>query len=249
MSFADRTPQDSRSPVSAIIPATFSNRILDGLPHKCRTHFLAGCEPVELKFSEVLAEPGERIRHVYFPTDSFISLIAPIGGHAGLEVGLIGDEGMFGVPLMLGVDVCPLHALVQGGGSALRMKSASFRREFDQSTVLQRVLKRYICVVIAQLSQTAACTHFHRVEARLARWLLMTRDRAHSDHFHITHEFLAYMLGVRRVGVTKAAMSLQNQKLIRYGRGEITILDSDGLEVAACECYAIDKETYTGIMG
>ena len=235
--------------MSTIIPTIFSNRILDVLPHKYRTQFLAGCEPVVLKLAEVLAEPGERMRHVYFPTGSFISLIAPIGGHAGLEVGLIGDEGMFGVSLMLGDDVSPLHALVQGGGSALRMKAASFRREIDRGTVLQLKLKRYLCVMIAQLSQTAACTHFHRVEARLARWLLMTRDRAHSDQFHITHEFLAYMLGVRRVGVTKAAMSLQNQKLIRYGRGKITILNGDGLESAACECYAADKETYTRIMG
>ncbi len=235
--------------MSAIIPATFSNRILDALPHKCRTHFLAGCEHVELKFFEVLAEPGERMRYIYFPTNSFISLVAPIGGHAGLEVGLVGDEGMFGVPLMLGVDISPLHALVQGGGMALRMKAASFRREFDQGPVLQQALKRYLCVVMIQLSQTAACTHFHRVEARLARWLLMTRDRAHSDQFHITHEFLAYMLGVRRVGVTKAATSLQHHELIRYGRGEITILDGVGLEAVACECYAADKKTYTSIMG
>ncbi len=235
--------------MSAIIPATFSNRILDALPHKCRTHFLAGCEHVELKFSEVLVEPGERMRYIYFPTNSFISLVAPIGGHAGLEVGLVGDEGMFGVPLMLGVDISTLHALVQGGGMALRMKAASFRREFDKGPVLQLALKRYLCVVMIQLSQTAACTHFHRVEARLARWLLMTRDRAHSDQFHITHEFLAHMLGVRRVGITKAATSLQHQELIRYGRGKITILDGVGLEAAACECYATDKKTYTSIMG
>jgi CRP-like cAMP-binding protein len=128
------------------------------------------------------------------------------------------------------------------------MRATSFRREFDQSIVLQRVLKHYLYVVIAQLSQTAACTHYHRVEARLARWLLMTRDRAHSDQFHITHEFMAYMLGVRRVGVTKAATSLQNQKLIRYGRGAITILDNEGLENAACECYSADKLIYSRIM-
>ncbi len=234
--------------MSALIPATFSNHILDALPHKYRMQFMAGCESVELNFSEVLVEPGERIHHVYFPTDSFISLIAPIGGHAGLEVGLIGDEGMFGVPLMLGTDVSSLHVLVQGGGVALRMKAALFRLEIDRSAALQLELRRYLGVVIAQLSQTAACTHFHRVEARLARWLLMTRDRAHSNQFHITHEFMAYMLGVRRVGVTKAATSLQNQKFIRYGRGEITILNGDGLEGAACECYAADKETYTRIM-
>jgi CRP-like cAMP-binding protein len=181
--------------------------------------------------------------------ESFISLIAPISKDEQLEVGLVGNEGALGAPVILGVRVSPLRALIQGSGSAWKIDVATFCREVDRSPALRRVMGRYLYVLLTQLSQTAACTRFHFVEARLARWLLMTRDRAHSNDFLVTHEFLAYMLGVRRVGVTRAAGALQRCELITYHRGSVRILDPGGLEDAACSCYAAAKGTYASVLG
>lgn len=224
------------------------NRLLAALPRKDRQHFLSGCEQVELASGNILCELGESVRHVYFPTDCFIALMKPIDGHSNLEVALIGSEGMYGIPLMLGVDVTTLHAVVQGSGSAWRMGSERFHSELEHSVALRQELNRYIYVLISQLAQTAACSRFHVVEERLARWLLMIRDRAHSEAFHITHELLAQVLGVRRVGVTKAASSLQKKKLISYTRGDVKIRDIGGLKAASCRCYQADKETYDRIL-
>jgi len=234
-------------PSTQAVPAT--NRLLAALPRKDSEQLLANCEEIELNFAEVLYNHGELIPYVYFPTGGSISLVNPINGNAGLEVGLIGNEGMLGITLILGVDVAPFHALVQGAGPALRMTTALFLHELEQNSALKLALKRYLYVSMSLLAQTAACTRFHLLEARLARWLLMTQDRAHSDHFHVTHVFLAYILGVRRVGITKAANSLLKQNLISYRRGDITILDRIGLEAASCGCYQADKEIYEHIMG
>jgi CRP-like cAMP-binding protein len=161
---------------------------------------------------------------------------------------MVGNEGMLGVSLILGVSISPIHAVVQSGGTALRMSVLHFRRQLELSDPLLRLLKRYLFVVIGQFAQSSACTRFHVVEARLARCLLMTQDRAHSAQFHMTHEFLAAMLGVRRECVTIAATSLQHEKLIHYRRGHITVRDRNGLEKAACSCYAYDMKIYARML-
>lgn len=226
-----------------------TNRLLNALPFKDREQLLANCETIELVFGEVLYRANEPVSHVYFPTGGFISLVTSVDGSANLEVGLVGNEGILGVSLMLGVDVAPFYSLVQGAGSALRITTTAFLHQLENSSALQSELKRYLYVLMRQFAQTAICTRYHLVEARLARWLLMTQDRAHSDRFHVTHVFLAYILGVRRVGITKAANSLLKKKLISYKRGDITILDRIGLEAASCECYRVDKEIYERILG
>jgi len=229
--------------------APASNRLLEALPDSERRRMLAGCETVNLAFADVLYTPGDAIDSVYFPTGSFISLIMPIDESASLEVGMVGDEGMFGTPLALDVDTSPVRAVVQGEGPALRMDATRFRRELARGPALRREIDLYVYVRMAQLAQNAGCTRFHVVEARLARWLLMTQDRAHSDQFHVTQEFLAIMLGVRRVGVTKAASSLQKRGLIGYRRGDITVLDRRGLKTASCGCYKADRESYARVLG
>jgi len=223
--------------------------LLQALPGSDRRRLLAECETMQLAFAEPLYTPPQRLRHVYFPVSGFISLVMPIDDASSLEVGLIGNEGVFGIPLVLGVDASPVRAVVQGAGSALRMSALSFRRELRRSPALQHRIDRYVYVHLSQLAQTAGCTRFHVVEARLARWLLMTQDRAHANAFHITQEFLALMLGVRRVGVTEAAGSLQSRNLIRYSRGNITILDRRGLRAASCGCYQADRASYDRILG
>ena len=234
-------------PTAKRVPA--ANRLLASLPPDDLRRMLAAGEVVDLTFADVLYEPPAALQSVYFPTQSLISLIMPVDQHSSLEVGLVGDEGMFGVPLALGVKVSPVRAVVQGAGAALRMDATEFCRELRRSDALQREVKRYTFVQMTQLSQNAACTRFHVVEARLARWLLMTQDRVHSSSFHLTQEFLALMLGVRRVGVTKAASSLLKRKLIHYSRGNITVLDRRGLRSASCGCYKADLDSYARILG
>jgi len=216
-----------------------ANSLLAALPREDYKGLLGELESLTLSSGEVLYEPGERIRHVYFPGDAQVSLLIVMPDRKALEVGLVGREGMVGIPLVLGAEVSSVRVLVQGSGSALRMKAASFREALARCLPLQRELYRYAYAKLGQARQTAACNRFHQVEARLAGWLLLTRDRVRSDQFHLTHEFVAATLGIRRVGVTNAAGALQRRKLISYRRGNIRILDRKGLKAASCGCYEI----------
>jgi CRP-like cAMP-binding protein len=219
------------------------NRVLDSIPPKQYGH-LNELEPVTLKFGQILYEAGGKIRYVYFPVNSLISLLTAVDLRRTVEVGMVGNEGMTGMPFILGMGVSGVKALVQGAGGALRMPAGLFRIEFDGNPALRRALFRYTYALMAQISQTAACNRFHEAEARLARWLLMTRERIGSDEFLMTHEFLGQMLGLRRVGITEAAGALKQRKLLDYSRGKISILDVKGLKQASCSCYQIVKNVY-----
>jgi CRP-like cAMP-binding protein len=223
--------------------APTTNRLLDRLTAKDRGRMLDVCEPIELVLHDVLSEPGEHMRHVYFPIVGFISLITSMEGE-NLEVAIAGDEAFYGVPVALGVAISPVRAIVQGAGSALRLGGGAFRRELQSLPALRSCIDRYTHALLGQLVRSAGCNRFHVVEQRVARWLLTTADRAHSDSFHITHEFLASMLGVRRVGITEAAGALQERHLIVYSRGLVSIRDRRGLERAACGCYRSDISAY-----
>lgn len=225
-------------------PAGSDNRLLAMLPAEDRDKILAACTEVDLELGITLQEPHEPIHHVYFPTASFISLITPKGAAESLEVGLVGVEGMSGATLLLGVDVSPLKALVQGPGPALKMSARDFQHAFTTLPQLHKTLNAYLFVLMSQIAQTAACSRFHNIESRLARWILLTHDRAGRDEFRLTHEFLAQMLGVRRAGVTEAAGLIQERKLIYYRRGVMQILNRRMLESVACPCYEAGKQVY-----
>jgi CRP-like cAMP-binding protein len=220
------------------------NLLLASLPREELGRVLEHCERVDLIFGDILCEPGQPLLHGYFPLTGFVSHVTELTGRKPLEMGLVGTEGMLGATLSLGVNGAPMRAVVQGAGTALRMTAPQLRRELLRSPCLQHSLNRYLFILLAQLAKIAACTHFHEIEPRLACWLLMTHDRAHADHFHLTHAYLADMLGVRRSGISIAAGALQQRGLIRYSRGEINILDRQGLEGASCECYAALQRDY-----
>jgi CRP-like cAMP-binding protein len=218
-----------------------ANRLLSTLPKKEYERLLPGLRHIPLAFGEVLYEPGDTIKHVYFPNDSIVSLLSALSERSTLEVGMVGNEGMAGLPVFMGVNISQTRALVQGAGSAMRMTSANVRFEASRLGSLHRLLHRYSHSLLTQVSQSAACNRFHSVEARLARWLLMTADRLNAEEFRLTQDFMSSMLGVRREGVNKAAGALQTDQLIRYSRGMIAILHRRRLEAKACSCYALIK--------
>jgi CRP-like cAMP-binding protein len=219
------------------------NRLLAALPGKEYQRLRPHLKEVALSFGEILYEPGEIIRRVYFPNHGIVSLLSRVEERSTLEVGA---EGMVGVSVFLGAQASPNQALVQGAGAAMSMKADAMRKHVGHEGPLPDMIRRYTNSLLAQISQTAACNRFHAVEARLARWLLMTHDRLRSNEFRLTQEFLSHMLGVRREGVTNAARALQQGNLISYVRGQLTILDRAGLEARSCGCYEIVK---LGVIG
>jgi CRP-like cAMP-binding protein len=225
-----------------------ANRLLASLPRSDRQRLISRSQEVELVVGKVLCVAGARIAHAYFPISGIISALTPVDNHASLQVELVGTEGMIGLPLVLGVGVATLHENVQRAGVSIRLSAAVFRQELRSSRPLRATLGRYTYVLRAQLAETAACNSFHRLEARLARWLLTTLDRANSNEFYLTHELLGKMLGVRRVGITNAAGILQRQQLVRYTRGNITVLNRVGLEKVSCRCYQSARDTYDRIL-
>jgi CRP-like cAMP-binding protein len=220
------------------------NQILATLSKVALRRVASVGETVDLVFGQVLYEQGKIERYVYFPMDAYLSQISSLDDKTRIEVGLIGAEGMVGSSSFFGVEIAPLYTVVQGSGTALRLDALRFVQGLARDPGFRAVMNRYLYVRLTQLGQMIVCVRFHTVEQRLARWLLLTRDRAGSDTFQLTHEYLALMLGVRRVGITQAATDFQKQKLIRYHRGSITILNGAELQAASCDCYAAAERIY-----
>ena len=216
-----------------------TNRLLTSLPDEDYQHLLGHSERIDLVYGKTLYKTGAVIRHVYFPESGIVSLLSAVDGDLTLEVGIVGNEGMVGVPAFLGTTTSNNIALVQGAGRALRMTTADFIKECETSNKLQQVLKRFVQSLMAQTAQSAACNRFHPIESRMARWLLMTNDRMKTGVFQITQEFLSNMVGVRREAVNKTARSFQERGLISYHRGKLSIQDVKGLKAISCNCYKI----------
>lgn len=221
--------------------ASAGNLLINQLPKADRVQLLDRCERFELCLSDELSVRDQPLSHAHFPLAGFVSLVIDVDHYPPLEVGMVGRESMLGAELLLGLEPTPWRSLVQGAGESFRIESVSLRQAMAASPALQRVIQTSLLVRLHQQTLASACERFHLIGPRLARWLLMSQDRAQADHFHVTHEFMALMLGVRRVGVTVAASALQRIGLIRYHRGELTVIDRPGLEAQACSCYAVDQ--------
>ncbi|HEV6967011.1 MULTISPECIES: Crp/Fnr family transcriptional regulator [Roseateles] len=221
-----------------------ANQLLDHLPAAELRRLLASCAQVPLLEGQPLASQDRPSHGLLFPLQGFICLVTSLDAHLPVQVGMVGREGVLGVQLQLGVAASPVSALVQESGQAWSMTATTLRRALPVSPGLRRLLMRYLGVQLRHSVTAASCLHFHALQARLARWLLMGQDRAQGDGFAVTQEELAHLLGVRRVGVTVAASGLQEAGLIRYHRGWMEVCDRAGLERAACSCYAQDLTSY-----
>jgi CRP-like cAMP-binding protein len=225
------------------------NQLLRGIPTEEYDRMLTDLRPTRLDFKRVLIEPRETIQHIYFVRDGVASVLATEQSGGDVEVGIIGNEGFVGLPILFGVDLMPYRVIVQAEGDAWRMNADIFRRIIDERAVVRNYFMRFAALYIEQVSQSVACNRLHTLEERCARWLLMTDDRVHSEEFELTHEFIAHMLGVRRAGVTVTLALLQRAEIVRYARGRMTILDRDRLEATSCECYRLSRASRGRIFG
>jgi CRP-like cAMP-binding protein len=227
----------------------YENRILARLTEDEHERLRPRLEEVELKLGEVLTEPDEPIRYVYFPHRSALSVISIMEDGSEVEIGVIGNEGMSGLPIVLGTDSAPLQTIVQVANGASRIASNVFREEIVRGGQLYELMLRYAQAFFIQTAQTAACNRLHKLDERLARWLLMCQDRAMSCTLELTHEFLSIMLGVRRAGVSIAIGKLQADGILNGARGRVQIKDRQGLEAASCECYQVVRKEYQRLLG
>jgi CRP-like cAMP-binding protein len=225
------------------------NRLLAMLPTEEYERLLPHLEHVSFALGEVIYESGGQQSYIYFPTTAIISLLYLMANGSSAEMGVAGNDGLVGIALFMGGDTVPNRAVVQSAGDALMMKTKVLQEEFARGGTFQRLLLRYTQALMTQMSQTAVCNRLHTVEQQLCRWLLLSRDRLNTDELVMTQELIANMLGVRREGVTHAAQRLQENGLISYVRGRITILDRHNLEATVCECYGVVKDEYDRLLG
>jgi CRP-like cAMP-binding protein len=224
------------------------NDLLAALPEVELERWLAHLEPVDLPLGFVLYESGASVAHVYFPTDAIVSLLYVLENGASAEIAVVGREGIVGISLFMGGGSSPNRAVVQSAGAGFRLSAKALQEEFQRAGPVLHLLLRYTQALITQMSQTAVCNRHHSLDQQLCRWLLLSLDRLSSDHLVMTQELISNMLGVRREGVTEAAVRLQNAGLIRYARGHITVLDRPGLERRSCECYGVVKKEYDRLL-
>jgi CRP-like cAMP-binding protein len=224
------------------------NHLLDALPAADYDRIEPHLELVPLTLGDVLYEPGIKLRYVYFPTTSIISLLYVMEDGASAEIAIVGNEGILGVSLFMGGETTPSRAVVQSAGYGFRLKAELLKEEFGRFGPTMHLLLRYTQALITQMAQTAVCNRHHSVDQQLCRWLLLSLDRLASNELSMTQELIANMLGVRREGVTEAAGKLQDAGLIRYRRGKITVLDRPGVEARACECYQVVKTEFERLL-
>jgi CRP-like cAMP-binding protein len=225
-----------------------TNHLLAALPDAEWQRWLATLETVDMPLGQVLYESGKTLTHVYFPTTSIVSLLYVMENGASAEIAVVGNEGIVGISLFMGGGSTPSRAVVQSAGRGLRLEAQMMKDEFDKNGLVLHLLLRYTQALITQMAQTAVCNRHHSLDQQLCRWLLLSLDRLQGDELVMTQELIANMLGVRREGVTEAALKLQQAGLIRYARGRISVLDRAGLEKRTCECYAVVKKEYDRLL-